>query len=120
MLHAVRGATTVDHNEEEAIQGAVHELVGELLSQNDIEVSQILSVFFTVTQDLTALNPAKAIREKDARWQRVPMLCAQEPMMDEMLPLCIRVLIQWTAKQSMTVAPVYLGKTQQLRPDLCT
>jgi chorismate mutase len=120
MLRGVRGATTVLQNDSSAIQTAVDELIRQLLAQNAIEPSRIVSLFFTLTPDLTALNPAKALRAVDPAFNGVPLLCALEPTIDgDMMPRCIRVLIQWdAADSSRPVAPVYLGEASQLRPDL--
>jgi chorismate mutase len=119
MFYAVRGAVTVSANQPQLIQEAVRELIETLLNYNKIEVAQIVDVFFTSTPDLTTLNPAKAIRECRPDWQHVPMLCSQEPMMEDTLPLCIRVLIQWESSETIKRRyPVYLGDAKQLRPDL--
>lgn len=119
MLRGVRGAITVSQNQAQAIRDAVAELIETLLAQNTITTDGIVSVFFTVTPDLTALNPARAIRESRADWRQVPMLCAQEPVIDGMLPRCIRVLIQWQAADgSPPPMPAYLGEARGLRPDL--
>jgi chorismate mutase len=119
MLHGVRGAVTVAENEASAIHHALKQLLETLLYKNQITVGRIASVFFTVTPDLTAINPARAARETMSDWKNVPMLCSQEPMVEGMLPKCIRILIQWHADQpDFHPTPVYLGETQQLRPDL--
>lgn len=119
MQYGVRGAITVEDNTEQAIRGAVETLIETLLRQNQIATAQIVSVFFTVTPDLTALNPASAIRSIRPDWHSVPLLCSQEPVITGMLPACIRVLVQWEApQQNHPVHPVYLGNAKQLRPDL--
>lgn len=120
MLYAVRGAVSVPENRAEAIQSSVKELIEALLAQNAIQAERVVSLFFTVTPDLTALNPARALRESLAGWQAVPMLCLQEPITEGMLERCIRVLIQWEApgEHRESVVPVYLGKAKSLRPDL--
>ncbi len=118
MLRGVRGATTVTENQASLIQSAVSELIQELLTRNHIQVDRIIGVFFTVTPDLDALNPAKAIRNARSDWASVPMLCMPEAPMAETLPHCIRVLIQWDAAgDSNGPIPVYLSTAKQLRPD---
>lgn len=121
MYYGVRGAVTVAANEAPAIREAVEELLRTMLWENEIAVDRIVSVFFTVTPDLTALNPARAARETLYDWHSVPMLCSQEPVIDDMLPRCIRVLIQWMPDDSnrpVNVSHVYLRDAVQLRPDL--
>jgi chorismate mutase len=119
MMRSVRGATTVSKNDAAEIKAAVEELVETLLSKNHISVDAIVSVFFAVTPDLSALNPASAIRQVRSDWQYVPMLCTQEPITDGMLSHCIRLLIQWNTLDTNTLpTPVYLGNARSLRPDL--
>jgi chorismate mutase len=119
MLRGVRGAVSVPENQGEAIQEAVKNLIEALLEANRIRSEEIVAVFFTVTPDLTALNPARAIRMVRDDWSNVPMLCSQEPVIEGMLPRCIRVLLQWhPSDASHHHAPVYLGEARQLRPEL--
>jgi len=119
MLLGVRGAVTVAENEASAIHHAIKQLLETLLYKNQIHADQIASVFFTITPDLTVLNPAQAAREVLIDWQTVPMVCSQEPIIKGMLPKCIRILIQWHNDQpNVSPTPVYLGEAQQLRPDL--
>ncbi len=119
MLCGVRGAISIPENQADTIRSGVQSLIEALIERNNIETSRIVSVFFTVTPDLTSLNPAKAIREVRGDWQGVPMLCAQEPVIEGMLPRCIRVLIQWHAPEGFqNPKPAYLGEAVQLRPDL--
>ncbi len=116
---AVRGAVSVSEDTEQAIQSSVAELLEALIDRNQIRVHEIVTVIFTMTPDLTALNPAKAARLACQDWDTVPLLCAQEPVVKGMLPRCIRVLIQWQAMTpDQPVVPVYLGDAQQLRPEL--
>jgi chorismate mutase len=118
MLCGVRGAVSIEENSAQAIRQGVAQLIETLITKNRIEAGRIVSVFFTVTPDLTAYNPARAIREVRNDWQAVPMMCSQEPVIDNMLARCIRVLIQWNATENQPgPVPVYLGETVQLRPD---
>jgi chorismate mutase len=119
MLRAVRGAITVEENQSSLIQTAVARLVEEVLTENRIQPTAIVCVFFTVTPDLTALNPAKAVRQSRNDWAAVQMMCADEPVMDGMLPRCIRIMIQYDAPEGSPLPrPVYLEKARELRPDL--
>ncbi len=53
-VRAVRGAIQVDANEREQILEASSELVTAVLSRNDIDPADLISVVFTVTLDLNA------------------------------------------------------------------
>jgi len=119
MLRSIRGAISVSQNDAQEIKKAVSALVEPLLSRNQIHTPDIVAVFFTMTSDLTAANPATALRQIYADWQHVSLLCSQEPVVDGMLPQCIRILIQWhTEDTSQPLVPIYLDAAKQLRPDL--
>jgi chorismate mutase len=119
MIHVVRGAIQVSENTKEAIAEAVFELISALAEKNNLSPASVLATFFTMTPDLSAENPAKACRDRLALWNDVPFFCMQEPVLESMLPRCIRVLIQWDPEQQRTssVQHVYLGEAQHLRPD---
>lgn len=116
MIRGIRGATTVDVNEKEAIIAATEELLEELTVQNDFEPDAVASVLFTVTSDLNATFPAEAARKRGWLW--VPMLCATEIPVPGSLPMCIRVLIHLnTDKAPQEIRHVYLRRAVRLRPD---
>ena len=118
-LCAVRGATTVEQNSPQAIISATLELMNALVSRNAIDVHRVVTLWFTLTPDITTYNPAKALREHQDQWSRTPMMCVQEACIDGMLPLCLRVLIQWEpVGDSQAIHPVYLHHAQMLRPDI--
>jgi chorismate mutase len=117
-VRGIRGAITVEKNEEEAILAATRELLTALHKANpSLSPDDLASVLFTVTSDLTAVHPAKAARQMG--WNSVPLMCAQEIPVDGSLPLCIRVLITWnTSLTQKEITPVYLRQAAALRPDL--
>ncbi len=118
-LLAVRGATTVKQNTHEAIAFAAQELIHALVSANTITVNTVVTLWFTLTPDITAYNPAKALREHQDQWHHTPIMCVQEAFIEGGLPLCLRVLIQWnTTGNPSPVKPVYLHEAQMLRPDI--
>lgn len=115
---AIRGANTVDTNDEELIKIASVEMVKKIVDENQINKDDIVMVFLTMTSDLTAYNAAAAIRVGMA-WNDVPFFTSQEPNIDGMLPKCVRVLIQYKTYKSKTeIKHIYLGKASSLRPDL--
>jgi chorismate mutase len=118
MLRAVRGATTVEANTIPAIHDAVAELLQALVESNDLTPETIAAVFFTVTPDLTAISVAKVARLSQP-WQYVPLMCAQEPLVNGLPTHCVRVMIQFdTDKTPPELNNQYLKGAQQLRPDL--
>src|SRR4051812_50211119 len=75
-LHALRGATTVDRNDPDAILGATEWLMREIMKRNDLRPEDVVSCIFTLTEDLDAEFPAVAARKPGLH--HVPLLCARE------------------------------------------
>ncbi|HHT02345.1 MAG TPA: chorismate mutase [Firmicutes bacterium] len=115
-LRAVRGATTVEKNEKEAILDASAELLQALTEKNGLTVGDLAAVIFTVTPDLTAAFPAEAARVR-LGWHAVPLLCVQEAAVQGALPFCVRVLLLAEFPAERQPAPVYLRQAISLRPD---
>lgn len=117
-VRGIRGATIANSNTSEAIYKATRELLEGIMASNpSMEPNDIASIFFTVTDDLTAGFPAYAARELG--WSRVPLLCAKEVSVPDGLARCIRVLLHWNTDLSQAeINHVYLGEASGLRPDL--
>lgn len=116
----IRGATTVLHNEEQEILDATSELLGEIIAHNGIQPEDICSVWITMTPDLDATFPARAIRQLNG-WDMVPLMCAIEIPVQGSLPQCIRFMVQVnTEKSQREMKHVYLNGAQALRPDLAS
>ena len=114
----IRGATTVSADEKEQVLSATQELLVSIWEANPaLRTEDIVSVLFTVTEDIVSTYPALAARQLG--WNRVPMMCASEIPVPGGLPLCIRVLIHWnTDKEQAFINHVYLRNAVNLRPDL--
>jgi chorismate mutase len=115
-VRGIRGATIAAANTREAILAATRELLVALVDANSLREPDIASVFFTVTPDLNAAFPARAVR--DLGWTDAALLDAQAPEVEGDLPRCIRVLIHWnTERAAAELRHVYLHDAQRLRPD---
>lgn len=115
-VRGIRGATTVETDDKEAIISATEELLEEICRQNEFAPEDVASAFFTLTCDLKATFPAEAARKRG--WTMVPMLCATEIPVPGSMPKCIRVLIHLnTLKGPDEVHHVYLRRAVALRPD---
>ena len=113
----VRGATSVEENDERAIIAATRALLEQMVAANGIAVEDIASIVFTATPDLNAAYPAQAARELG--WTASPLLCAQEIDVPNSLPRCVRVLILWNTDRSIDqINHIYIGAAAALRPDL--
>src|ERR671938_1504173 len=114
-LFALRGATTVDRNEADAILAATEALMREIMKRNALGPDDVVSCIFTLTNDLDAEFPAVAARRLG--FDRVPLLCAREVPVPGSLPMVIRVLAHYYAPDDHTTRHVYLGAAQALRQD---
>ena len=74
-----------------------------------------MSVQFTVTDDLTELNPATALR-KSGFAKTIPLFCSAEPKIKTGLSKTIRILIYYYGRKNPI--PVYLNGAEILRPDI--
>lgn len=118
MTRGVRGATTVKENTETALLQATVEVVKEMVKENEIKAEQVSHVFFSVTDDLNAAFPAKAVRELEG-WQHVPVMCMQEIPVPNSLPMCIRVmLVADIQTNQQDVKHIFKNNAIKLRPDL--
>ncbi len=117
MVRAARGAIRVERDVAETVLAATERLLRELLSSNAIEGDDIVSAFFTVTEDLRSAFPAVAARRIGLGG--VPLLCAQEIPVEGSMQGVVRVLMQFhTARRPSDVVHVYLDGAESLRDDL--
>src|SRR5215218_10139123 len=115
-LHALRGASTVDRNDPDAILGATEWLLREIMKRNDLLPQDVVSCIFTLTGDLDAEFPAVAAR--NIGFSAVPLLCAQEVPVPGALPRVIRLLMHYYAGDEHRPRHIYLGEARRLRLDL--
>ena len=115
MVRAVRGAIKIAANTEGAVTEAVTKLMGELLSRNSIGQSDIISLVFSQTADITSKNPATALRT--IGFAEVPLFCTQEPDYLGSEPAMLRVLCTYNTELNESI-PVYLGGAERLRKDI--
>ena len=115
-LRALRGATTVDSNDSDAIVSATEELVREVIERNSISPEQMVSCLFTCTADLDAEFPAVAARRLGL--SSVPLLCAREMDVPGALPRVIRLMLHCYAAEDASPRHVYLREAVALRKDL--
>jgi chorismate mutase len=115
-LFALRGASTVDRNDPQAILGATEWLLREIMRRNDLIPDDVVSCIFTLTDDLDAEFPAVAAR--NIGFDRVPLLCAREVAVPGALPMVIRILMHYYAPDAHRSQHVYLGDARNLRTDL--
>lgn len=118
VIRGIRGATTVENDTESEVISAVELLLEEIIRKNDIEPEMVASVFFSATDDIRSVFPAKALRKFEG-WTYVPVTCMQEIPVINSLPSCIRVMLHVeTTKSQSDIEHVYQAGATVLRPDL--
>lgn len=112
----IRGATTTAANTREEILSATRDLLERIVARNQVELDDIASVIFTVTDDLDAEYPALGARQLG--WNDVALLCAREiPVEGQRVERCIRVLMMANTPRTMAeIRHVYLREAIALRP----
>ncbi|HDP79712.1 MAG TPA: chorismate mutase [Spirochaetes bacterium] len=118
-VRGIRGATTVDENTGEEIVAKTRELLEAMVVRNGFSPEDIVSVIFSVTDDVNAEFPAVAARRLG--WLYTPLMCTREIPVPGSLNGCIRVLIHMNSdKKQEEIIHVYLYGARKLRPDLDT
>ena len=112
MVRAVRGAIKVSGND--TFADGVNKLISALQQKNGISESDLISIVFSQTKDITA-NPATALR--GFGYAETPLFCTQEPEYEGTEPGLLRVLLTFETKNPKSV-PVYLDGAEKLRKDL--
>lgn len=117
-LAAIRGATCVTNTKED-ITKWVCQMCNEIVEKNNLTAQEIVSIQFTVTKDITKLNPATALRNGDMKINvsAIPLFCALEPEMEGSLESVIRVLVHCYMNEFSNRHNVYINGAERLRPD---
>jgi chorismate mutase len=116
-VRAARGAIGVAQDEAETLLEATERLLARVIERNAIAADDLVSVLFTVTEDLRSAFPAEAARRMGLG--RVPLLCAREIPVEGSMPRVVRLLVHFhTERSSDDVVHVYLDGAESLRDDL--
>ena len=117
-LTAIRGATTSEGDSEAFIKNAVIELMKELINLNDLKEENIISITFTVTNDLTSCFPA-SIARKYFNLESVAFLDCQQMFVPNDINFCIRLMALVYLNSNREPVHPYLKGSSKLRPDRC-
>ena len=120
-VRGIRGATTADRNDADAIVEATGELLAELIRLNEIDADEVAFAYFTTTPDLDAEFPALAARRLG--WVDVPLLCGHDLAVRMPNPRgiaqCVRILVLYnTGKRQKEMNHVYLRGARAIKRDL--
>lgn len=116
-IRAIRGAITIENNVESEVLDQASKLIKQIISKNSLKIEDIISIIFTVTDDLNAVYPAAAVRKMGI--VDVPLMCVQEMKVPGSLEKCLRVMLHIsTDRNKSEIEHVYLEGATVLRPDL--
>ena len=87
---AIRGATFVKRDSAEEIEKATKSMMDEIYSLNFLKDEEVISVIFSLTRDLKAMNPATIFRRSG---HNVPLMCFQEADFEKSPKKVLRVMI---------------------------
>jgi chorismate mutase len=114
-LFALRGATRC-LNDAEDMTRQVAVLYDELLAANHLAEGDMVSLIFSVTGDLTAQNPAAALRQS-GRGGDLALFALREADVSGGLERTVRVLIHCYLAEGALPRHVYRNGAEILRPD---
>ena len=117
-MYALRGAVRCDNTKEDICK-QVNCMYDELLLSNMLDEKDIVSVMFTVTEDVNVLNPCTALRQ-GGRAGESALFCSQEPKIIGSLERVIRVIVHCYLKDESVPVHVYRNGAEVLRPDRVT
>ncbi|MEC8677331.1 MAG: chorismate mutase [Candidatus Margulisiibacteriota bacterium] len=113
----IRGAITIEKNDKDQIVEGTIRILSEMINENNIDERDIVSIFFSVTEDLNATFPARAARNMNLT--HTPLLCFHEIKVPGGLEKCIRILMHVNSTKSIEeINHIYLEKAASLRPDI--
>lgn len=117
-LIAVRGAVCSENTKEEITKN-VCTLFNQIVTLNSLSADDIVSVQFTLTKEITVLNPATALRlgETVIDTKELALFCSQEAYIEGGMKNVIRLLVTTYAPENIEKRNVYLNGAEKLRPD---
>lgn len=116
-VRAVRGATQLERDEPEHMHERVAELVRLVLECNGLDSEDLISIWFTATDDIHSDYPAYAARKMG--FTDVPLMCTQEMDVEGGMPRVVRVMAHVDTELTRAdVTHVYLHGAAALRRDL--
>ena len=114
---AIRGATQLGSDDVAEMAMAVTELLSEMFERNSLTKADLVSIFFTSTEDLISDFPAAAARKLDLG--DIPLMCARELPVEGSLPRVVRVMIHaYSTLKHAEVKHLYMRGAEVLRKDI--
>lgn len=119
-LYSIRGAVCAENTVEDIIE-KTGLLLSSLFRENSISSEEnIVSLIFSMTKDLDAINAASAFRKNDYGFdiKEIPLWTSQEAEVKGLLPKTIRCMINVYLPENSKITRLYLNGAEKLRPDL--
>jgi chorismate mutase len=115
-LFALRGACRCQNTAQD-IQAQTAAMYDGLLSSNNLEEKDIVSIIFSVTADIDAANPAAVLRASGRAQEAALFVTAEAPFAGTGLDRVIRVIIHCYLDEDAAPKHMYTNGAQTLRPD---
>jgi len=115
-LYGLRGASQCENTAED-IRRQIALLYDALLEKNRLAEEDIVSVIFSQTADLDALNPAAALRQSGRAGELALFAAREAETADITLARVTRVLIHCYLPHGSQPCHVYRNGAEVLRPD---
>jgi chorismate mutase len=115
-MRAARGAIVVKEDTPASLLEATERLLRTLIDRNTVATEDLVSILFTVTDDLRAAFPAEAARRMGLG--SVPLLCATEIPVRGSMRSVVRILMHFQSDRALgEIEHVYLDGAETLRDD---
>ncbi len=111
-MKAIRGAIFVKEDTYEEIKKATEDLMSEVFSKNSLHDAEVVSVIFSLTKDLTSMNPATVFRKLG---HDVPLMCFQEADFANSPKRVLRVLVFVERPKGSETSNVYKNGAEILK-----
>lgn len=117
-LYGIRGAACAE-NTKKSISEATVKMCSEIFDSNKVQAEDIVSMHFTLTNDLDEANPCAALRReyKGIDVSKAALFCSQEAFVKGSLKKVIRLLLTAYLEEGSEVHNVYINGAEVLRPD---
>ena len=115
-LYALRGAVQCENTQDDMCR-QIGQMYDELLLQNSLHGEDIVSIIFSVTGDLDAINPCTALRKFGRACGDEALFSAQEPVCDNSMERIVRVIIHCYIEEGAKLRHVYRNGAEVLRKD---
>lgn len=117
-ITAIRGAVCCENTAQDITEW-VCKMVNKIVEENNLKEKDLISMHFTITNEITTLNPCTALRKGNTiiDTSHVALFCSQEAQIDGGMKNVIRLLLHTYMKKSQKKQNVYLNGAEKLRPD---